>query len=1202
MVESEPDPPRRHGVFISYARDDDEAFAKRLWRDLEANGIAVWWDRESMESRGLSFLREIRDAITSAERLLLIVGPMAGRSAYVECEWRHALREGVVVTPLLRGGDRADVPLALRSLHCEDVGPHVAEFEALAKVRRIVSTPVPVLGRLVGVPRLPSPYVDRPERLDRLRSRVLIDSLEPVDLEADHRITALTGMGGIGKSVLAAALVHAPDVRRSFTDGIFWVTLRRDPDVLRGMRRVGLALGADDVSRYDNVPDARLLLSKTLAGRNCLIVLDDVVEPSLVEALHTAASKRVHLLLTSRTRTLFASAGSFEVPVDELDETAARELLASWVQIPVDGLPAEAAEIIEECGRLPLAISMIGATIRGRADGWTYALERLRRADLSKIGRKLPDYEHESLDRAMLVSFEDLDPLYRQRYLDFVAIPEDVAAPSRMLRAWWSQEGMDDLDASDVLQHLVDRSLLRMDAHDACTVHDVQRDFLAMRADERGLHIRWLAAFAARSPGGWASSDDDGYLFDHLGHHLVGAERAPEWTELLTSFEWLARKSSVRGFSAALLDLAEQSQDGRVRLLSQICRRVAHVLTHDPSQLAAQLLARIDPEAHGGTFGRLLDGARAWRQSPWLRPLTVSMADDGEPTIVVFHGHQADGHAGTPRSLALSVDGSLIASGGGSSNDPTIKIWSVGAARLLRTYRGAVEAGGCTRLAFTGRDGRIVGATRRELRLYVLDHDEPVARCELGGATVGPICGGNARVVFAGLDDGRVLAWDGASEPITLRPASGDGVLAIARAAGSRRIAIITTAAVECRDADDGSLIGRLDEPGGHAGSGWNAPPVAIVPDGSRVLFGSDLRTWTIGEPASTPASQVVRVDRVIAVAGNGDVAFVQSGGKEITAMELGSGRKTGRISNSREFSCVVPSLDGQLVATGDFEHDVKLWDVTCAGAEPPAWQRRGRASLVAFPDDPTSVVVVTPSGAEVWDRTNGKLRGDLAQSPASASLRYGGPIHDGQKARQVRSRLIEALGRDGSTDLLQQEVPAGVLAIAAAASRAVSATFLNAKIGDRQESGCGGDGDGHPLHLWDLNDPRNPILLHGHTEPVDCLAITPDGKYALSGSRGRVLRFWDLDGRKHLHRLAGHAGEVFCCALSESGRLAVSGSEDMTLRLWDLRKGALLFTFATSSAVTACDIARDGSAVIAAETSGRVHLFRVENLPAPAP
>jgi hypothetical protein len=128
----------RSSIFISYARDDDEAFAKKLWRYLKMQGVRVWWDREAMESRGRTFLQEIRDAIASANRVLLIVGPRAKHKPYVEVEWRHALREGVVVTPLLRLGDYSDVPEALRSLHCEDVRETVPEAHALERIRSIV--------------------------------------------------------------------------------------------------------------------------------------------------------------------------------------------------------------------------------------------------------------------------------------------------------------------------------------------------------------------------------------------------------------------------------------------------------------------------------------------------------------------------------------------------------------------------------------------------------------------------------------------------------------------------------------------------------------------------------------------------------------------------------------------------------------------------------------------------------------------------------------------------------------------------------------------------------------------------------------------------------------------------------------------------------------------------------------------------------
>jgi hypothetical protein len=50
-------------LFLSRARCDDEPFVRRLYHDLTARGFSVWWDRECMPNRALTFLQEIRDAI-----------------------------------------------------------------------------------------------------------------------------------------------------------------------------------------------------------------------------------------------------------------------------------------------------------------------------------------------------------------------------------------------------------------------------------------------------------------------------------------------------------------------------------------------------------------------------------------------------------------------------------------------------------------------------------------------------------------------------------------------------------------------------------------------------------------------------------------------------------------------------------------------------------------------------------------------------------------------------------------------------------------------------------------------------------------------------------------------------------------------------------------------------------------------------------
>ena len=170
-------------VFLSYARDDDKAFVKRLHDDLTAAGFDGWFDLVNMPSRNLTFHQEIRDAIAQRDRVLLVVGPQAVASEYVRQEWEFAWFEAEkVVTPILRQGD---LPIAideLKLLHCEDFRDDAHYTVHLKELIRILKDPVPPLGKLIGVPSLPPHYLSRADRLIPLRDAVRsgLDSPAPL--------------------------------------------------------------------------------------------------------------------------------------------------------------------------------------------------------------------------------------------------------------------------------------------------------------------------------------------------------------------------------------------------------------------------------------------------------------------------------------------------------------------------------------------------------------------------------------------------------------------------------------------------------------------------------------------------------------------------------------------------------------------------------------------------------------------------------------------------------------------------------------------------------------------------------------------------------------------------------------------------------------------------------------------------------------
>src|SRR5205823_12360942 len=76
----------------------------------------------------------------------------------------------------------------------------------------------------VTAPPLPRNYVERPGALLNLRSALITDGGG-----ASIALTALKGMGGIGKTVLAQALCHDEVIQQAFPDGIVWVTAGSKP-------------------------------------------------------------------------------------------------------------------------------------------------------------------------------------------------------------------------------------------------------------------------------------------------------------------------------------------------------------------------------------------------------------------------------------------------------------------------------------------------------------------------------------------------------------------------------------------------------------------------------------------------------------------------------------------------------------------------------------------------------------------------------------------------------------------------------------------------------------------------------------------------------------------------------------------------------------------------------------------------------------
>jgi WD40 repeat protein len=92
------------------------------------------------------------------------------------------------------------------------------------------------------------------------------------------------------------------------------------------------------------------------------------------------------------------------------------------------------------------------------------------------------------------------------------------------------------------------------------------------------------------------------------------------------------------------------------------------------------------------------------------------------------------------------------------------------------------------------------------------------------------------------------------------------------------------------------------------------------------------------------------------------------------------------------------------------------------------------------------------------------------------------------------------------------------------------------------------------------------------------------------------VLVRQDLQTGRELKTLQGHTEWVTAVALSPDGRYALSGSDDHTLKLWDLMTGTISAEFSVDCPISAIALSASKWTIVAGDKLGRVHFLNLEN------
>ncbi|MBE9100520.1 BTAD domain-containing putative transcriptional regulator [Vacuolonema iberomarrocanum] len=239
----------------------------------------------------------------------------------------------------------------------------------------------------------------------------------------------------------------------------------------------------------------------------------------------------------------------------------------------------------------------------------------------------------------------------------------------------------------------------------------------------------------------------------------------------------------------------------------------------------------------------------------------------------------------------------------------------------------------------------------------------------------------------------------------------------------------------------------------------------------------------------------------------------------------------------------------GQKVVSGSNDSTIHIWDVetgqhlnTLLGHNAPIW------SVEFSPDGQQLLSSSFDQTIRLWNVTTGQA--------TTMKQAHKGWVFDARFSPD--GKQFASTGMDGAIKLWNAETTAPIRSW----QSQQGSTWALAFSADGKRLFTGGEAP--IVKVWNTETSELLQTLEGHVAGVWAIEASPDGNLLASGCDDQTVKLWDVHTGQLLQTLDLHQGRINALAFTPDSQMLASGSSDGTIRLWDLSSGDCLMILRT--------------------------------------